>query len=127
VLSFDMGIMPPLFFLVLKCRDIHLQRKALALLKRAPEQEGLWRRAGVVAQSEWKIGFEERGRGELPESSPLPEKARIYQERVSFGMRNGRRVPLVVFRTSSVSLNAPPEGVEMSEEMQAVIGMGNMV
>ncbi|KAG0650452.1 Aspercryptin biosynthesis cluster-specific transcription regulator atnN [Hyphodiscus hymeniophilus] len=89
VLSFDLGVMQPLFLTALKCRDIHLRRQALALLKSAPEQEGLWYRTAVVAHAKWKINFEERGRGELPESSPLPEIARIYQESLSFEIRDG--------------------------------------
>lgn len=127
VLSFDMGIIPPLFLLVLKCRDIQLRRKALALLKRSPEQEGLWRRAAVVAHSEWKINFEERGRGELSESSPLPESARIHQEHLRYEVRDGKQVPMLVFRRSSVNLTEPPERIEMSREMQIALDMGNMV
>ncbi|KAH6665522.1 hypothetical protein B0J14DRAFT_453604, partial [Halenospora varia] len=75
-LCVDMGIIPPLFFLVLKCRVLKLREQAIALLKRGPEQEGLWFRESVVKFSEWKVAMEEAGRGDLPTSSPLPESAR---------------------------------------------------
>ena len=127
VLSFDMGIIHPIFLLVLKCRDIHLRRKALALLKRSPEQEGVWRRAATVAFSEWKIDFEERGRGELPESSMLPESARIHQERVVHEIKGGKRVAMILYRRSSVSLAEAAERIEMSKELEVTMEMGNMV
>jgi hypothetical protein len=43
VLSFDMNIVPPLFFVALKCRVLRLRQQAVALLKTAPEREGIWR------------------------------------------------------------------------------------
>ncbi|OBT51307.1 hypothetical protein VE04_08556, partial [Pseudogymnoascus sp. 24MN13] len=38
----DMGFIPPLFFVVLKCRDRGVRREALELLDGAPHREGLW-------------------------------------------------------------------------------------
>lgn len=42
--TFEMGIIPPVYLTVLKCREPSLRHEALSLLSRAPEREGLWRR-----------------------------------------------------------------------------------
>ncbi|KFY06386.1 hypothetical protein V491_08665, partial [Pseudogymnoascus sp. VKM F-3775] len=44
----DMGFIPLLFFMVLKCRVPGIRREALALLGGAPHREGLW--DGVLAE-----------------------------------------------------------------------------
>ncbi|KAH7317769.1 hypothetical protein BKA65DRAFT_515167 [Rhexocercosporidium sp. MPI-PUGE-AT-0058] len=85
MLSFDMCIIPPLFFLVLKCRDLTLRRKAIALLELAPYQEGMWGRDGVLAWCKWKTEVEEKGRGDVPESEPLPESARLSSQNLDGG------------------------------------------
>jgi enamine deaminase RidA (YjgF/YER057c/UK114 family) len=82
ILSFDMNIIPPLFFLVLKCRVLRLRRQAMDLLKHAPEREGLWRRDSVMKACEWKLDVEEQGRGDIEETEMLPECARIYREHI---------------------------------------------
>lgn len=39
----EMGVAPPLFFVVTKCRHPILRRKALALLEMTPQLEGIWK------------------------------------------------------------------------------------
>lgn len=74
-----------------------------------------------MAFSEWKIDFEERECGKLSELSILPESARIYQERVIRKAREGKRVPMISYR-SSVSLAEP-----VGRELEITLEMGNMV
>lgn len=85
VLSFDMCIIPPLFFLVLKCRDYQLRKNAIKLLESAPHQEGMWRRDDVLAWSKWKFATEEHGRGDIPLTEPLPEPARLSSKNFGAG------------------------------------------
>ncbi|OBT42931.1 hypothetical protein VE00_07307 [Pseudogymnoascus sp. WSF 3629] len=86
----DMGFIPPLFFVVLKCRDKAVRREALNLLAGAPHREGLWDgvMAGGVAKRVVEIeeggsgvnrvdGYE-RGAGEVL----VPAWARVYDVRV---------------------------------------------
>ena len=40
--SSDPGLVPPLYFCAIKCRDPILRRKALCLIRRAPPQESPW-------------------------------------------------------------------------------------
>ncbi|KAI9743070.1 MAG: hypothetical protein M1818_003365 [Claussenomyces sp. TS43310] len=41
-ISFDTGIIPPLFYTALKCRSLPTRLSAVALLQRAPHREGIW-------------------------------------------------------------------------------------
>ncbi|KAE8449056.1 hypothetical protein EG329_008644 [Mollisiaceae sp. DMI_Dod_QoI] len=60
ILSFDMGIIPPLFFLCVKCRVLLIRKQGITLLKRAPEREGMWHRDSIVHYCEWKVSTEEK-------------------------------------------------------------------
>ncbi|OAA65326.1 Zn(2)-C6 fungal-type DNA-binding domain protein [Niveomyces insectorum RCEF 264] len=57
--AFEMGLIPPLYWTVLKCRYPSLRRQALGLLRQAPAQEGLWNRNIMVKVAEQVIQLEE--------------------------------------------------------------------
>ncbi|KAH6661583.1 hypothetical protein B0J14DRAFT_611993 [Halenospora varia] len=101
IIFFDMGVMAPLFYVVLKCRNLALRRKALSLLKLAPCREGMWYRQDVIEYVEWKIDIEERGRGQLLETEALPEEARVYNEHMKEVVINGRQRTVVSFQWQS--------------------------
>ena len=115
----NMGVLAPLFFVALKCRDLVLRRKAVALLKLSPRREGIWSRTCILQYSEWKIEMEERGRGSLPETSPLPESARIYGERAKNAVAGGERVTVVSFRRVLPNGTIPTETEEEITELGA--------
>ncbi|KAI9694268.1 MAG: hypothetical protein M1820_009071 [Bogoriella megaspora] len=50
--SFEMGTVPPLYFMAVKCRHPVIRRRAISLLLSSPRREGLWDayRAGRVAE-----------------------------------------------------------------------------
>ncbi|CAH0044971.1 unnamed protein product [Clonostachys solani] len=86
-LSFDIQILGPLFFAVLKCRYPTTRRRALEVLKLAPRREGVWNAHHAYLTAKRVIELEERhlnGR-ELPDEVsrlhglPLPDdKCRIH-------------------------------------------------
>ncbi|KAG4440787.1 hypothetical protein IFR05_003715 [Cadophora sp. M221] len=84
MLSLDMCVIPPLCMVVCKCRFLPLRRKALKLLESTPDQEGMWDRAKILKLSAQKINIEEEGRGDVPETDPLPEAARIWKKRILY-------------------------------------------
>jgi hypothetical protein len=98
IIFFDMGVMAPLYYVILKCRNLALRRKALSLLKRAPCREGMWYRQDVIEYAEWKIGIEERGRGQLWETEALPEEARVWNEYMKAVIITGRLRTVVCFQ-----------------------------
>ncbi|KAF4990107.1 hypothetical protein FDECE_14490 [Fusarium decemcellulare] len=57
--TFELGVIPPLYIAVAMCRHPALRRQALELLRRAPAQEGLWRKPVIVQACEKLIELEE--------------------------------------------------------------------
>jgi len=101
IIFFDMGVIAPLFYTVLKCRNHASRLKALALLRLAPCREGMWHRQDVIEYVEWKIGIEERGRGQLSEAVPLPEEARIWNEHLKEVVIDGHKKTVISFQWRS--------------------------
>jgi hypothetical protein len=69
--SFEMRIIPPLYYTAMKCRDPSIRREALQLLRLAPPREGLWdaRIAMRVAQRAIELEERDMGGGILPSES----------------------------------------------------------
>lgn len=101
VISFDIGLLAPLFFIVLKCRHLKTRRRAIGLMRLAPEREGMWVRDPIIEYSEWKLEQEEAGRGGLDEDSVLPEESRIFGETISQAVVNGEKVRVLRFYKGS--------------------------
>ena len=97
-LSFDIGVITPLFLVALKCRHLSIRQRALELLKQAPSREGIWHRDSCVEFVEWKILMEEQRRGPVPLPLPLPESARIHSERSRQVLVDGKRMTVVRFK-----------------------------
>lgn len=96
-ISFDLGLLAPLFFIALKCRHLQTRRRAIALMRLAQEREGLWLRDNIIEYSEWKLEHEEAGRGDLDEDAVLPEESRIFGETVSQVIVDGQPVRVLCF------------------------------
>jgi hypothetical protein len=78
---FDMQLIPPLFYVILKCRILPLRLRAISLLKLAPEREGIWHRDTILRLAELKIVVEESRRGtETSQSSSAKEAGNIHFE-----------------------------------------------
>ncbi|KAK0290362.1 hypothetical protein LTR91_011283 [Friedmanniomyces endolithicus] len=103
VLPLDSGVIAPLFMIALKCRDIVVRWKAVALLELAPEQECMWRRDDVIAFARWKFRKEGHenpptGDGLYSEVVPLADAARSHSERSSTQFVGGRAVTVLHFK-----------------------------
>ncbi|KAG9228119.1 hypothetical protein BJ875DRAFT_435886 [Amylocarpus encephaloides] len=123
-LSFDMGVIPPLFYIGLKHRGLPLRRKAMDLLRIAPEQEGLWIRDDTLKFCEWKIEMEEAGRGSVPADQPLPESARIHMEHFWHDRTASKKYIMYMRgRAEDNQLSS----IEMTSEMAYVEWMGNIL
>lgn len=99
--SFDVGVLAPLFFTVMKCRHLPTRLRAIELIKSGPEREGMWRRDSIVKYAEWKVAEEEKGRGLLGIESPLPEAARITGEMATDGEVDGQKVRIFKLQRGS--------------------------
>jgi hypothetical protein len=100
IYSFDTGVIVVLLYLVLKCRDIEIRRKAIYLLKQAPVREGMWERESVLEFAKWKVQKEEVYR-KYP-TDQLPNYARIYAEGAREKAINGKRVTIIRYKRGSI-------------------------
>jgi hypothetical protein len=73
--SFEMRIIPPLYYTALKCRDPSVRRQALDLLAAASPREGLWDARIAMKVAERAMQIEE---SELGSSIPPSEASRIH-------------------------------------------------
>ncbi len=101
VFSFDTGVLLPLFYLVLKCRDLNLRMRAIEFMRQAPSQEGLWKRQSIIDFAIWKVKKEEEGRGEVGPTGKLPHHARIFAEGAREQFIDGKRVTVVRYKRGS--------------------------
>ena len=77
--SLDLGIIPPLFYTAIKCRSPDIRRRAIALLRRAPRQDGLWDAIESAKAAELAMDFEEQQvAGGMPYHATIPEWARVH-------------------------------------------------
>ncbi|KAI9732549.1 MAG: hypothetical protein M1834_003884 [Cirrosporium novae-zelandiae] len=78
--SLDMGIIPPLYYTIIKCRHPRIRRQALAILKSSPHREGMWDSAMACKVAEQVVAIEESNLEKPPEyEGDIPESARIYR------------------------------------------------
>ncbi len=70
----DLGIIVPLYFTVISCRDPVVQRQALPLLSRLslPRQEGAWNANDASRVGHWLISVEEEGLGKVESAEDIP-------------------------------------------------------
>lgn len=74
-LSFDIGIIAPLYQVAHKCRDARLRRRAIELLKRAG-REGVWDGKAMAAVGTWAMEQEEATSGG---SNFIEDEARLHE------------------------------------------------
>lgn len=73
-LQFEPGVIPPLYFCAMKCRDPTLRRKAVQLMQRDPRRECIWACLAMDRVMEKVISLEEGDDHiDLTTCSPTPE------------------------------------------------------
>lgn len=77
-LSFDIGVITPLFFAAIKCRDPMVRRRAISLLASNNLQEGSWNSVGAAKVAEFVMGIEEEGLPPEFSQHQVLETARVH-------------------------------------------------
>lgn len=107
--TFEMGLVPPLYFTATKCRDPPLRRQAVSLIQRAPGKEGMWDRAEMMYVASKVIHMEEGGEFDAEEVLAMPrEAARLHD--VQFereDTRPGQRKTVVKYMSKANGLDGP--------------------
>ena len=75
--SFDMGILPPLYFVASRCRHPLIRRQALHLLRKGPSQEGIWNKLMLSNIVERLMNLEEVDCGKVERSADIRASARL--------------------------------------------------
>lgn len=87
--TFEMGLVPPLYFTAARCRFPALRRRAVALMRRAPGKEGMWDRAEMVGIADKVIGMEEGKGMDFMDENCVPDEAARFHD-VEFVREEGR-------------------------------------
>ena len=92
-----MGVVPPLYFVALKCREPVVRRRAISLIKKAPERESIWKSLPTARIAERVLQLEETGLAQpqvpcancgtvtLPEESKRIHDVEVLEEIPAFG------------------------------------------
>lgn len=75
--SFDMGVVPPLYFTASRCRDPSIRRRALSVLSANPCQEGVWNSDMLAKIAERLICIEEDGIERVTSSHDVLATSRV--------------------------------------------------
>ncbi|RAL13894.1 Zn(II)2Cys6 transcription factor domain-containing protein [Aspergillus homomorphus CBS 101889] len=75
--SLDLGIVAGMFNVAIRCRDPHIRRRAVRVLRAAAAQEGVWNSVVAAAIAEKWIEIEEEGLGVVASCADVPAVARL--------------------------------------------------
>ncbi|KAM5350999.1 hypothetical protein ACJ41O_003722 [Fusarium nematophilum] len=76
--SMDIGIVPLLYYVALKCRHPEVRRRAIEMLRATPRREAVWDSIGAAAVVEEVMRVEEEGLGEISSQFDIPAAARVF-------------------------------------------------
>ncbi len=99
IFSFEMGIVPPLYFTAINCRQPVLRRRAVALLRKSPRRESLWDAIPMAEIAERVIMFEERNLDRATDAWPK-DNDRVYDTEIGQKFVDGETKGYpVIFKT----------------------------
>ena len=107
--TFEMGLVPPLYFTSTKCRVPAVRRRAMSLIKRAPGKEGMWDRAEILEVAGKAIVMEEGNKSLMEDGNCVPEEAARLHD-VQFDReytRPGQRKTVVRYVSKPAGLVGP--------------------
>ncbi|EXJ79010.1 hypothetical protein A1O3_08511 [Capronia epimyces CBS 606.96] len=90
VFTFEMGVLPPLYFTALKCRHFSLRKEALRLIGNSPRREGLWDREELLTVASRAFALETAAQSDLTSLPSEPErllKVKIFQQDASHELK----------------------------------------
>ena len=89
--NLDTGVIFPLYFVAVKCRDFGLRWKAIALMRESERQEGVWNSVLTAKVAERLVTVEEESlKGRRPEADGVPREKRVVGVELRFDMEERR-------------------------------------
>lgn len=86
--SIDIGAVPLLYYVAVKCRHPITRRKTITLLAAAPRREGVWDSIGTARVAQEIVGIEEEGLDCVRNERCIPGSARIHNLHVDIDLDN---------------------------------------
>lgn len=93
--TLDMGIIAPLYYTAIKCRDPKLRREATSLIASSPYMEGVWDNVVVSKLAGRAIAIEEKGLPAIICAEDIPDSVRIRD--IGLSICPGERRGLVFY------------------------------
>ena len=90
------AVIPSLFYIALKCRNMNLRNRAMAALKQAPEREGVWHRDSMVTAAMWKVSMEESAIDRAQQENCPIALMRTFRERIKDADQAGEPAEVAV-------------------------------
>jgi len=112
--SFDLGISIPLFMVAQRCRDPHLRRRAIALMRTESRQEGAWESVGAADVVERWMLAEEAGLLSVQCAADVPEGNRMETMEVAVNTDKG---------TARVVFNMTPKKEQTEDDSAKAMQM----
>ncbi|RAH83196.1 hypothetical protein BO86DRAFT_53618 [Aspergillus japonicus CBS 114.51] len=101
--SLDLGIIAGMFNVAVRCRDPHIRRRAVRVLRASAVQEGVWNSAVVAAIADKWIEIEEEGLDNVASCTDVPAVARVSDFLPVF---DGEEPTALVYYSHSAPMNA---------------------
>ena len=79
VLSLDMGVVAPMYFTAIKCRDHNIRQKAIDLLELWPCRESVWDQRALAKLARKAMEIEELGTTRRNGVAVIPDAARVHR------------------------------------------------
>jgi Fungal specific transcription factor domain len=89
-MAFEHETLVYLYYLILKCRDGTVRRKALQLMDEYPRREAFLNSIHAATVGQWVLDIEEEGLQGVPESSAISEERRMRVFGLDFDHADGR-------------------------------------
>lgn len=117
--SLDDGMLRPLSFIVMQCRDSRTRRSALSLLKQLPEGQVAWHVDAITQAVERCVELEERDcEKEDPRCEDIPEWRRVHSFEFDSWILASRKRSKVVATIKLRPNGMDGEWVELHEEIE---------
>ncbi|KPM38202.1 hypothetical protein AK830_g8352 [Neonectria ditissima] len=88
--SVDIGVVPLLYYVALKCRHPQIRRKAIGMLTSTPRREAVWDSLGAACVLQEVVHVEEKGLGEVHTHADIPSSVRVCNMNVILDVESRR-------------------------------------
>ncbi|KAH7162087.1 hypothetical protein B0J13DRAFT_535139 [Dactylonectria estremocensis] len=102
--SIDIGVVPLLYYVALKCRHPRVRRQAIRMLIESPRREAVWDSLGAACVLQEILQVEENGLGKIRSHLDVPSPSRVCHMYARMDMEN-RRIRVTFLKQGATTLS----------------------